>query len=152
MHKTIKAALTVSLIAGAASAASAQSHNPALNPAEGETRIMAAITLPLGHSRDNASTAPRVELISRSRTPDGILPIVARDEERRWQERRIGFTLDGSDQLMINGRAMQWEDSEHRDGISTLGVVGIGVGVLLAVSVITFADGVDAIEDLTDPD
>ncbi len=148
----IRATLAASLIAGAASAASAQSLNAALNPAEGETRIVAAITVPLGHSHGNTSTAPRVELISRSRVPDGILPVVIRDEERRWQERRIGFTLDGSDQVMINGRAIQLGGSEDRDGISTLGAVGIGLGVVLAVSIVTFADGVDAIEDLTDPD
>ena len=155
MHTAMKAGLTASLataILSGASGASAQSLNPALNPVEGETRIMAAITVPLGGSRDTARTAPRVEIISRNRTPDGILPLVARDEERRWQERRIGFTLDGSDQLMINGRRAIAADDENRDGISTLGVIGIGVGALLIITVATLADGVDAIEDLTDPD
>ncbi|MEP3422330.1 MAG: hypothetical protein ABJN35_11390 [Erythrobacter sp.] len=152
MRQSIKAALIASLIAGGASGASAQSLNPSLNPGESETRILAAITVPLGHSRVRANTAPRVELISRSQTPDGVLPVVARDEQRRWQERRIGFTLDGSDQVMINGRAMQWEDGENRDGISTLGAVGIGLGVLTALTIVVVADTTDAFTDLVDPD
>jgi len=150
VHIAIKAALTASLTIGALSGASAQSLNPSLDPNDGDTRIVAAITVPLGQSRDRARTAPRVELIARSRAPNAILPVVARDEERRWNERRIGFTLDGSEQLMINGRPMMME--QDGDGISTLGAIGIGVGVLLAATIITLADGVDAIEDLGDPD
>ncbi|WP_108789958.1 hypothetical protein [Erythrobacter sp. Alg231-14] len=152
MHTAIKTAFIASLMIGGASGASAQSLNPSLNPGESETRILAAITVPLGHARDRASTAPRVELISRSRATDGVLPVVARDEQRRWQERRIGFTLDGSDQLMINGRAMQWDDGENRDGISTLGAVGIGLGLLTALSIAVITDSKDALTDLVEPD
>lgn len=99
---------------------------------------MAAVTIPLGHSRDDSLTAPRFELITRTRAPSSVLAVVARDEDRRWQERRIGFTLDGSDQFMINGRPLPVND--QRDGISTLGAVGIGVGVLLVVSAIVLVD------------
>lgn len=152
MHAAIKTAFIASLVIGGASGGSAQSINPSLNPGQGETRVVAAITIPLGHSRDRANTAPRVELISRSQTPDGVLPVVARDQQRRWQERRIGFTLDGTDQVMINGRAMQWDDTENRDGISTLGAVGIGLGLLTALTIAVVADADDAFDDLIDPD
>ena len=134
------------VLAGAAAAvctasASAQSFNPVLDPHQGETRIVGAITIPLGQSTDQRRTAPRVELISRSRTPDGILPVIARDEERRWQERRIGFTLDGSDQMMINGRPLTAPD--ERVGLNTLETVGVVVGVIAVGSMVILATNTD---------
>lgn len=154
MDRKTKAALAALVAATFASGASAQSINPALDPSQGDTRVLAAVTLPLGHASDRTATAPRFEIISRSRTSDGVLAVVARDEERRWQERRIGFTLDGSDQLMINGRAVRfaYEGSESGDGISTLGAIGIGVGILLIGTIFVISDGVDALQDISDPD
>jgi len=147
MKYRIKPAALLAASFSLTSPLSAQSYNPALDLQQRETRISAAITIPLGHSSDRRQTAPRVEIITRSRAPDGFSPIIARAEEQRWQERRIGLTLDGSKALMINGRPMPAQDQQ--DGISTVAGIAIGVGVVALVSAALLLDG---ITDLGDDD
>jgi len=127
------------------SGAAAQSINPALGRQQSETQVVGAITVPLGASSDTRRTAPRFEIIARSDTGGTASPVIERDQERDWQERRIGFTLDGSETLMLNGRPAAI--GETRDGVSTVGAIAIGVGVLLAVSVFALADAVDDLND-----
>lgn len=126
----------------------AQSYNPILDQQRGDTQVSAAITIPLGQSNDARRTAPRFEIITRSTRPDSILPIVARDDQRRWDERRIGITLDGSDALMLNGEPLP--EPEHGDGVSTFGGIGIGVGVLVLAAGITALVWIDRADE--DPD
>ncbi len=149
MMQRYTATLAVAAMAFLASGAAAQSINPALDRNQSETQVVGAVTVPLGQSTDRQLTAPRFEIISRSRT-NGSDAIVERNEEPRWQERRIGPTLDGRETLMINGQPLASED--RGDGISTLGAVGIGFGVILALSIAVVADADDAIDDLIDPD
>ena len=125
--------------------ATAQSINPALDPHQGETRVSAAITIPLGHASDRTRSAPRLEIVSRTRAPGSTLPIVARDDERRWRERRIGFTLDGNEQLMLNGKPLALaEDQQNLDTTETILVV---VGGVVLAGGIAFALWVDALTD-----
>lgn len=138
MKKYVGACAGLLLVAMPNTPLAAQSINPALNGHQNEARVSLALTMPLGHAADKRRTAPRVELIARSTRPDGILPIVARDEDRRWQERRIGFTLDGSDTFTINGAPLT--KTEHRDGISTVGWVAIGLGTLVVATVLVADD------------
>lgn len=146
MKTAIRAAVAATCLANAPQVA-AQSINPAFDAHQSETRVSAAITIPLGHSRDTRTTAPRFELITRTRAPDDILAIVARDEERRWQERRIGFTLDGSDELMLNGRPMAHaHKSANLDTTETILVVVGGVLVVGIVGVYALADGLSGDE------
>lgn len=127
------------------SGAAAQSINPSLDRQQGETQVVGAITVPLGASSDARRTAPRFEIIARSDSGGTTSPVVVRDHERDWQERRIGFTLDGSETLMLNGRPAAV--GETRDGVSTFGAIAIGVGVLLVISAFTLADAVDDLND-----
>ena len=114
----------------------AQSINPALDQHQSETRIVGAITIPLGQSTDRRRTAPRVEIIARSRTADGILPTIVRVEEQRWQERRIGFTLDGSETLMVNGQPAYGPDEGANLDTGETILVGLGAIVLVgAISI-----------------
>ncbi|MDJ0978233.1 MAG: hypothetical protein QNI87_06835 [Erythrobacter sp.] len=106
-----------------------------------ETRVSAAITIPLGESKDRRQTAPRFEIIARHRAPSQDLRLVARQDELRWQERRIGITLDGSETLMLNGRAVEGlDDQSNLDTVETVLVVSGGV---LVASLIVFAIAID---------
>jgi hypothetical protein len=146
----MKAAAAGVLAASMASPTAAQSINPSLDPYQGETHVVAALTIPLGHSLDKRHVAPRAEIIARSRLPASTPEVVARDDERRWQERRVGFTLGGQTALLINGQPVHKDN--HRDGVSTLGAIGIGVGVVLVGSIILFAIEADDIGELTFPE
>lgn len=141
MSKNFRSATFALIALSVTGSASAQSLNPLLDAHEGESRISAAITLPLGKSADSRRTAPRFEIVSQRRMPGGLLPVVARDEHRRWQERRIGFTLDGSNQLMINGRPTQSFD--QRRNLNTLETIGVVAGIFLVVSTIVVIEGFD---------
>lgn len=121
----------------------AQSINPALDRGQRESQIVGAITVPLGQSNDARRVAPRFEIISRSRASDSIATVITRDNELRWQEHRVGFTIDGSDALMLNGRPL--DAGERRDNISTLGAIAIGVGALLVASAFYLGDKIDDI-------
>lgn len=121
--------------------ASAQSVNPALDPHQGETRLSAALTIPLGQSTDARRNVPRFEIVSQSRTPESMLPTVSRAEKLRWRERRIGFTLDGSDQFLINGRPIA--EPEASNNLNTLETVGIVGGAILLGSIVILATNTD---------
>ena len=131
--------ITSRLIAGLcavalSSSAAAQSINPALDRQQGETQIVGAITVPLGSSPDERRTAPRFEIITRT---DGSAasPLLARDNERQWQERRIGVTLDGSSTLMLNGQPLSRDgDKANLDTGEVALIIG---GVLLAAGIYT---------------
>lgn len=150
MQKHIALVASSGLICAHAPPLAAQSINPALDRQKSESRISAAVTVPLGASRDSRQTAPRVEIIARSRAPEAAFAMIARDNDRDWQERRVGFTLQSRPSVMINGRSLS--SAEQADGITTGGAIAIGLGALLALSTATLIDGVDAIEDLTDED
>ena len=128
----------------------AQSINPALDrQQQSESRLSAAITIPLGASPDARRTAPRFEIIAATRIPDGTSPSPAANNNPHWQERRLGWTLDGSNQLMLNGQPHAKND--RRDGISTAAAVGIGLGAVLVLT-FAFAQGVeDTVDRLSDP-
>lgn len=116
--------------------AAAQSYDPA----QTETQVAAAFTLPLGHSTERSRTAPRLELVTRTRLPDSGLEIAYRDSDRRWQERRMGLTLDGRQSLMLNGREMRAPDRQHgvSTGVLTAGgvVLALGIGTLIVYDMI----------------
>ncbi len=125
----------------------AQSINPALDRAQGETQVAAAITIPLGHSADRTQTAPRVELITRSRTASDELDFTFRNDQTQWQERRLGFTLDGSDRFMINGQPLAAPDTKNNLNTGeTFLVIG---GVILVGAVIGAAAWYDAVNNDT---
>ena len=128
-----------------ASGATAQSINPALDRQQAETQIVGAITIPLGDSSDQRRTAPRFEIISRSRTADGNSPVIARDNDRRWQERRVGFTLDGSDTVMINGKPA-YGPSDRAD-LNPVETVLVVVGISAVVAVVALAVHADNLSD-----
>ena len=151
----MKSAMTVSAWAILALAHSAplaaQSINPALDRQQSESRLSAAVTIPLGASPDIRRTAPRFEIIAATRIPDGTSPTIAANNNLQWQERRLGWTLDGSNHLMMNGRPLDM--GPHRDGISTGTAVGIGLGVvaLVALTALALDDAQDKFVDALVP-
>jgi len=128
--------------------AMAQSVHPALDRQAHETQIVGAISIPLGHTSDKRMTAPRIELINRSRTRNRLLPMVVRDETQRWNERRIGLSLDGNETLTLNGRPAP--ALENRNGINTVEGIAIGVGVIALGYAIAFAASIDDIADASE--
>ena len=130
----------------------AQSINPALDRQQkSESRLSAAITIPLGASPDARRTAPRFEIIAATRIPDGTSPSPAANNNPHWQERRLGWTLDGSNHLMMNGRPLDM--GPHRDGISTGAAVGIGLALVgvVALTALVLDDAKDTFVDALVP-
>lgn len=148
MKHSLSSMMAMCAVMALAMPAHAQSINPALDQQRVETQVSAAITIPLGASSDSRRTAPRFEIIARTSSPETVLPIIARDEANRWQERRIGFTLDGSDSLMINGRPVEMQtDTANLNTGETILVVG---GVIVLALAIAFAASIDDIAEASE--
>ena len=148
MKHSLSSMMAMCAVMALAMPAHAQSINPALDQQRVETQVSAAITIPLGASSDSRRTAPRFEIIARTSSPETVLPIIARDEANRWQERRIGFTLDGSDSLMINGRPVEMQtDAANLNTGETILVVG---GVIVLALAIAFAASIDDIAEASE--
>jgi hypothetical protein len=101
-----------------------------------ESRVMVGLVLPLGGQ--GSERAPQVEL----RMARGIVGangqrLLGYDDSPFVS--RIGLSLDGQDLFLVNGRLVQQDD---RQGVSTLGGVAIGVGVLLVAGSLLVLDRV----------
>jgi hypothetical protein len=120
------------------SAAQAQSSGQ-IGIAQQEMRIGVGLTIPLG-GRDAPATRPQVEL---SLTRDRVDYRGGRRSQSvdylDRQQLRIGRSLDADGAWSINGRPLPRDESGERRGISTLGAVGIGIGVFLVAGAIAVA-------------
>jgi hypothetical protein len=110
-----------------------------------EAQLRLGLTIPIGRSR-YVDRAPRVEL--------GILRNRVDYSGRRIQASeptRLALTLGPKQQVMLNGREFQGpvDENGNRRNISTIGAIGIGVGVFLLAGVIVVATS-DCIPDLLD--
>ena len=113
--------------------------NTGLERHEGVARI--GLTIPFGQGRKKEPS--RVELlVSRD--------VVQWDGSRQLRdagevnEFRVGFWLNQGNTLLVNGNPMV---VEQRNGVSTLGVVAIGVGLTIIVGgALLYADVQDASE------
>lgn len=96
-----------------------------------DMRVGVGITVPLGGG-EGQRQAPRAEL---SIARDHMSVNGSRLSLRAGapQPLRIGLSLEPQSRVMLNGRAVQGP-SDDRRGTSTLGKVGIGVGVALLVA------------------
>jgi hypothetical protein len=111
-----------------------------------ERRVTAGIAIPFG-PRGRTET-PQLQLrgstISRGDTA------LTASERDRWQPRRerstrIGFTLERSPQLTLDGR--EPGPNDDRRGLSTLGYVAIGVGVAAVVGGVLLLERINAASD-----
>ncbi|MEO0462822.1 MAG: hypothetical protein AAF127_06805 [Pseudomonadota bacterium] len=149
--RKIATCIGVAAVSLLSSPAAAQFLNPTIDTGRADTQVVGAVTIPLGTAKDTRRTAPRLEIITRRQAGTPFQSIIARDAERRWREQRIGVTLDRDMTLMFNGQPAA--ATEKKQGVSTLGAVGIGVGVLALVGgIVLITDFNDALDDLSDPD
>lgn len=94
------------------------------------TRVQVGVVIPFGGAGSKSERAPRVETWSEPvRIDRAGAPLLSGDDVARPV--RLGISLERQPQLMINGRAMPKSADGNR--ISTLGWVGIGVGVVVIV-------------------
>lgn len=128
MKSLIAMVAALSLVAGAT--ANAQQFSDTSYGAR-DMRVGVGITVPLGGG-EGQRQAPRAEL---SVARDHISANGARLSLRANapQPLRIGLSLEPQSRVMLNGRAVQGPVDDRRSA-STLGKVGIGVGVALLVA------------------
>lgn len=128
----------------------AQMLDPAGRPLDGSRRVSLGVTVPFGGPSDTAAK-PQLELratagdrrdVAAPRNPDRIY---LRAPNQRLPEARIGFTLEAHPQLTVAGREIP--ASEDRRGISTIGLVAIGVVAAAVVGGLLF---IDAVNDASD--
>lgn len=122
----MRAITTVILSAALATSASAQSIAPQSGPlSRPEGVVGVGLTVPFGGVRHKE--APRVELrLSRDSVNfDGS----RQSSTVGWQpmEARIGIALTPDHKLTVNGKSVE---TDRRQGVSTVGWVAIGVGVV----------------------
>ena len=122
----MRAITTVILSAALATSASAQSIAPQSGPlSRPEGVVGVGLTVPFGGARHKE--APRVELrLSRDSVNfDGS----RQSSTVGWQpmEARIGIALAPDHKLTVNGKSVE---TDRRQGVSTVGWVAIGVGVV----------------------
>ena len=122
----MRAITTVILSAALATSASAQSIAPQSGPlSRPEGVVGVGLTVPFGGARHEE--APRVELrLARdSMNFDGS----RQSSMVGWQpmEARVGISLAPDHKLTVNGRSIE---TDRRQGVSTIGWVVIGVGVV----------------------
>lgn len=113
------------------SGAAAQS---AYSPAQRDFRsgsVNAGIVIPFGGSGSSAERAPRLEAWSEpGRSHQGPELSLRSDREGAYGlPTRLGVTLASNPRMMANGREIPGQDDRH--GVSTLGWVGIGLGVVV---------------------
>lgn len=122
--------LSLSLLAAPASA---QSFDNTVQASPAGARIQVGIVVPMGGGGTDAERAPRLEAWSDHRSqrslPQASLGLDF--DPPKAQPMRIGVNFTGDARLMLNGRELP--EQERRKGISTLGWVGIGVGVAVIV-------------------
>lgn len=136
-----KVAFTGLLALTLAQTAQAQSQPVHWAETRSEAQAQVAFTLPLGHARSTARTAPRVELMLRQSTPSSEFAIIDRAEQQRWHERRIGLTLNESPRLMLNGRELQ--TMERKQGVSDVVLIAGGVVLTLGIGTLIVYDAID---------
>ena len=125
----------------------AQAFDPGGRSGFNERRVSVGLAIPLGGS-SRAEAGPQLELRSsaggtpgaqyRALHGDGLIA-------RRNRDARVGLTLEAQPRFTIAGR--EQETSEHRLGISTIGLVAIGVAAAAVVGGLLF---VDAVNDSSD--
>ena len=127
--RRIQNCLAILALSGLAAPAAAQSFDNTSRAGRSEVRIQAGVVIPLGGGGTAAERAPRVEAWSDHRAPRTLPQARLRFDQDPLAARpvRIGVNFSGASRLMLNGREMRGQDDRH--GISTLGWVGIGVGV-----------------------
>ena len=131
--KRVHLALTILTSIALAAPVSAQSFGNTAQAGPAQVRIQGGIVIPLGGGGTDAERAPRLEVWSDHRTqrslPQANLGLDL--DPPRTRPMRIGVNFTGDARLMLNGREMQ--EQGHRKGISSLGWIGIGVGVAVIV-------------------
>lgn len=115
-----------------------------------EARIAVGLILPLGSAAKKSAYKPRLAFtVSRHRY--ATTEPVYQSFRELSQQNQLAFSLDAEPQLFLNGQAVKLKD--RRFNLSTGAGIAIGAVALIGVvAVVTTADSVDAIQDLTDPD
>lgn len=135
---------------------------------QSEVRVSAGITIPLGGQRGKAARKPRFDLgFAQYQQRNDVLWLqqpTANALDQRWRTTKLSLTLEDNPRLMMNGVQMarfdlatyadeeESTDDEKGGGPSAGLILGGLLGGMLVLTAATLADGVDAIEDLTDPD
>jgi len=115
-----------------------------------EARMQVGLVIPFGSAGKKVENTPRLAFtVSRHRY--SMTEPVYRPFRKLSQQNQLAISLDAKPQLFLNGRTVAVEDRNLN--LSSGAGIAIGVVALVGlVSVITLADSVDAIQDLTDPD
>ncbi|WP_422345417.1 hypothetical protein [Parasphingorhabdus sp.] len=115
-----------------------------------EARMQVGLVVPFGSAGKKDEHAPRLAFTVSRHRYSMTEPVYRRFHELSRQN-QLAVSLDAKPQLFLNGQAVEIADRNFN--LSTGAGVAIGVVTLVGLlSVITLADSVDAIEDLTDPD
>ena len=106
-----------------------------------DSRVQIGVIVPLGSAGSKAERAPRVELWSDRRSQsERVRPRLRLDSSAPTvRPVRLGVTLQQHPQMTLNGREVPRQND--RQGVSALGWVGIGVGVVVLTVVVFTATG-----------
>ncbi len=126
---------------------SAQSLHPLHQYGERDMRSSINLTIPLGGKRNAATSKPQINLSfqqhrvqqHRYNFSPSSLDVNSSAYNLQPRQARIGFTLDQSPQLMMNGKPHQLP--EGTSNASTLGKVGIGAAALVGIGVLVVGTG-----------
>ena len=106
------------------------------------TEVRMSFTIPLGNSLDKRKTEPRLNLGVRNytQTPTSSKDWMMRENLYAFNEVHLGFTIEETPQLMMNGQALILSEDEQAN-IGTAGKIGLGIGAvaLAGVAVIAIA-------------
>jgi hypothetical protein len=107
----------------------AQSNLTPGQPGFRDNRIQAGIVIPFGNSGTAAERAPRVETWSEAGRQRGMPELRLQNDQGQTYGPpvRVGLALASEPRLMLNGREVP--NQTDRRGVSTLGWIGIGLGV-----------------------
>ena len=104
------------------------------------TEARMSFTIPLGNSPDKRKMAPRLNLGVRNytQTSTSSRDWVMREDLHAFKEVRLGFTLEETPQLMMNGQVLILSEDKQAN-IGTVGKIGLGVGAVALVGVAVIA-------------
>lgn len=132
MNSAAKFAWGLAALASAGSA-QAQSNLASSQNATHVQRANVGIIIPFGRSGSPSETAPRIEAWTDRARQDAGSRIRIADSGNRpaIKPLRFGLSLENQPRALVNGRVVMQPGNRH--GVSTVGWVGIGVGVVVII-------------------
>lgn len=141
MEKLHKFGFALALVASS-SLANAQSNLASQMQGQHESRVRVGLVVPFGSAGNQAERAPRLEAWSEhQRHGNTDMSWMSGDRRGKAVPLRLGITLDGQSQMMLNGRELPQQSSKQ--GVSTVGWIAIGVGVAVLAFGVVLIDHVN---------